>query len=663
MIVELGHFALVLAFAVAVYQTIIPLYGAARGSQRLMNVAGAAALTQFFLVAAAFGALIWAYVSSDFSVENVWANSHTAKPLLYKVTGVWSNHEGSMLLWVSILAFFGALIALFSANLPQSLKARVLGVQGSISVGFLLYIVTVSNPFVRIPPDQVPMQGRGFNPILQDPALAFHPPLLYSGYVGFSVAFSFAIAALMEGKVDAAWARWVRPWTLAAWTFLTLGIALGSWWAYYELGWGGWWFWDPVENASLMPWLAGTALLHSAIVVEKRNTLKIWTILLAIIAFSLSLIGTFLVRSGVLSSVHAFAVDPQRGVFILMILLFFIGGSFILYAARAGSLKTGGLFAPISREGALVVNNLLMSASAAAVFIGTLFPLAYEAMTNGGKITVGAPYFNLTFGLLMIPLLLLIPVGPMLSWKRADLFAALGKLIPAAAIALVVAIATVAMHSGRFVMAALGLALGVWIVAGALVELAGRIRLFRAPVSVSLRRLWNIPGQALGMALAHLGMGLVVLGIIASSTWKEEVITSINIGDSVKAGGYEVRFMSERQDKGPDYIAQQAWFDIFKGGRKAGQVFSEKRAFIPRGMPTTEVGLVHYPGGDLYVAIGDRDSKGRVVRVYFQPFIYLMWIGALFMAFGGVVSLLDRRFRVGVAQKAAARLAAEGAKS
>ena len=661
MIVELGHFALVLAFAVAVYQTIVPLYGAMRGDQQLMNEAPAAAIAQFVLVAAAFGALVWAYLQSDFSVLNVWANSHTAKPLLYKITGVWSNHEGSMLLWVSILSLFGMAVAVFSGNLPLSLKARVLGVQGSISVGFLLYIITVSNPFERIPLDQVPMQGRGFNPILQDPALAFHPPLLYTGYVGFSVAFSFAIAALMEGKVDAAWARWVRPWTLAAWTFLTLGIALGSWWAYYELGWGGWWFWDPVENASLMPWLAGAALLHSAIVVEKRNTLKIWTILLAIIAFSLSLIGTFLVRSGVLSSVHAFAVDPGRGVFILMILLFFIGGSFVLYAARAGTLKTGGLFAPISREGALVVNNLLMSASAAAVFIGTLFPLAYEAITGGGKITVGAPYFNFTFGILMIPLLLLIPVGPMLSWKRADLFAALQRLTAAAGIAIVSAIAVAAIAYGHPVMAALGIALGVWIIAGALEELAIRIKLFRAPLSTSLRRLWKLPGQALGMTLAHLGMGLVVLGIIASSTWKEEVITSVRPGEVIRAGGYEVKYLDERREQGPDYIAEQARFQVSRDGRPIAVVTSEKRSFIPRGMPTTEVGLLHFLKGDLYVAIGDRDRKGRVVRVYFHPFIYLMWLGALFMAFGGFVSLLDRRFRVGVAARARGKSAAQPA--
>ncbi len=661
MIVELGHFALVLAFAVAVYQTIVPLYGAARNSQRLMNVASAAAIVQFLLVAFAFGALIWAYVRSDFSVENVWANSHTSKPLLYKITGAWSNHEGSMLLWVAILALFGMAVGLFSGNLPQTLKARVLGVQGSISVAFLLYIVTVSNPFKRIPASVVPMEGKGFNPILQDPALAFHPPLLYTGYVGFSVAFSFAIAALMEGKVDAAWARWVRPWTLAAWMFLTSGIALGSWWSYYELGWGGWWAWDPVENASLMPWLAGAALLHSAIVVEKRNALKIWTILLAIVAFSLSLIGTFLVRSGVLSSVHAFAVDPERGVFILMILLFFIGGSLILYAARAGALKTGGLFAPVSREGALVMNNLLMSAAAAAVFIGTLFPLAYEAVTGGGKITVGAPYFNFTFGLLMIPLLLLIPVGPMLSWKRADLLAAVRRLWFSAAAAVIAAVVVFLLQKRGSPLAGPGIALGVWIVAGALEELARRIRLFSVSPAASLRRLWNIPGQAFGMTLAHAGMGLIVIGAICSNTWKEEVIRSVNAGDVLKAGGYEVTYLDERREKGPDYVAEQARFRVSRAGREIAVVTSEKRSFVPRGMPTTEVGLVHFLTGDLYVAIGDRDKNGRVVRLYFQPFVYFLWLGAIFMFAGGAVSLLDRRFRVGAPRMARERLAARPA--
>ncbi len=649
MIVELGHFALVLALATAVYMTVVPLYGAQVGSARLMNVAAPAAGILFLLTLLAFLSLVHAYVVSDFSVLNVWANSHTDKPLLYKITGVWGNHEGSMLLWVLILALYGLAVAVFSGNLPASLRARVLGVIAAVAVGFLLYIVTVSNPFERIPLDRAPLQGRGLNPILQDPALAAHPPLLYAGYVGFSVTFAFAIAALMEGKVDAAWARWVRPWTLAAWMFLTAGIAMGSWWAYYELGWGGWWFWDPVENASFMPWLAGVALLHSAIVVEKRNSLKVWTVLLAIVSFSLSLIGTFLVRSGVLSSVHAFAVDPQRGVFILSLLLFFIGGSLFLYALRASTLRTGGTFAPISREGALVVNNLLMSAATAAVFIGTLFPLIYEAVTGGGKITVGAPYFNFTFGILIMPLLLLIPVGPMLSWKRADLFPALQRLWVAALAALVVALFVVLWVDHRAFRAALGIGVGVWIVVGALAEMLQRAMLFKAPLKVVLKRLWTMPGQMLGMTFAHLGVGLVVMGVIISSTWKQELITSATPGQTLKIAGFDIVFLEERQVRGPDYVADQARFQVKRKGRPIGILSSEKRVFTGRsGMPTTEVGLMHFPAGDLYVAIGDRDSKGRVLRIYFNPFVYFLWLGAAFMVVGGVASLLDRRFRVGV---------------
>ena len=456
MIPELGQFALILAFATAVYQFAVPMYGAWRGDQRLMSVAPPAAMLQVSLIALAFGCLAWSYITSDFSVENVYMNSHSDKPLIYKISGVWGNHEGSMVLWVLILAIFGSAVAVFGGNLPPSLKARVIAVQGSISVAFLLFILLTSNPFNRL--DPAPIEGRGLNPILQDPALAIHPPLLYAGYVGLSIAFSFAVAALIEGKVDAAWARWVRPWTLAAWMFLTAGIMLGSWWAYYELGWGGWWFWDPVENASFMPWLIAAALLHSAIVVEKRNALKVWTILLAILAFSLSLLGTFLVRSGVLTSVHSFAVDPARGVFVLGILCVFIGGALALYAWRAPVIKTGGLFAPISREGALVVNNLLLTASCAAVFIGTLYPLALESVT-GEKISVGPPYFNLTFGPLILPLLLLVPLGPLLSWKRADIWAATQRLWAAAAIAVVFAIAAAAWQWRGPWLAPLGVAL------------------------------------------------------------------------------------------------------------------------------------------------------------------------------------------------------------
>src|SRR5215510_4380960 len=444
MIIELGHFALILALTVALLQMVLPAWGARVGDTRLMGVAPPAALAQLTLLTFSFLSRTHAFLTSDFSVEAVWANSHTANALIYKFSGVWGTHEGSMLLWVLILALFGAAVALFGGNLPDTLRANVLAVQAAIAVCFLVFIVFASSPFARIPPQA---QGRGLNPILQDPALAFHPPFLYGGYVGLSMAFSFAIAALIEGRTDAAWARWVRPWTLAAWMLLTLGIAMGSWWAYYELGWGGWWFWDPVENASFMPWLAATALLHSALVMEKRNALKIWTILLAILAFSLSLIGTFLVRSGVLTSVHTFASDPSRGFFILLILVLFIGGALTLFAVRAPLLKQGGLFAPISREGALVLNNLFLVAACGAVFFGTLYPLALEALTDK-KISVGAPFFNLTFGPLFVPLLIAVPFGPLLAWKRGDLLGVAQRLTGAAAVAAIAVAVIFAMEGG-----------------------------------------------------------------------------------------------------------------------------------------------------------------------------------------------------------------------
>ena len=477
MIAETGHYALILALAVAIVQTVLPLIGARLRDPQLADIAVPAARIQFVLIAIAFAALTVAYVTSDFSVKNVWQNSHSAKPLLYKISGVWGNHEGSMVLWVLILALFGASVATYGANLPRDLKANVLAVQGSIAAAFLLFIVVTSNPFTRL--DPAPFDGEGLNPILQDPALAFHPPFLYAGYVGFSMAFSFAVAALIDGRIDAAWARWVRPWTLAAWMCLTLGIAMGSWWAYYELGWGGFWFWDPVENASFMPWLAGTALLHSALVMEKRDALKVWTILLAIITFSLSLMGTFLVRSGVLTSVHTFAVDPARGVFILAIMGLFIGGALALFAWRAPLLSQGGLFAPISREGALVFNNLLLTTACAAVFVGTLYPLALEAIT-GEKISVGAPFFNLTFVPLIVPLLIAVPFGPLLAWKRGDLAAAAQRLMAAAAIALAAAVLLLAFAWGRGPwLAPLGIGLGVWLILGALTEIAYRVKLVR----------------------------------------------------------------------------------------------------------------------------------------------------------------------------------------
>ncbi len=674
MIAEIGHFALLLALAVALAQAVVPLAGAARGDARMMDFARSASFAQFGFVVLAFACLTWAFVVSDFTVAAVVQNSHSAKPLLYKITGVWGNHEGSMVLWVLTLALFGAAIAAFGGNLPPGLRARVLAVQAMIGVAFLAFIVFTSNPFERVFPP--PPDGNGLNPLLQDPGLAFHPPLLYVGYVGFSTVFSFAIAALLEGRVDAAWARWVRPWTLAAWAALTLGIALGSWWAYYELGWGGWWFWDPVENASFMPWLVGTALLHSAIVVEKRDALKSWTILLAILAFSLSLIGTFLVRSGVLTSVHAFAVDPARGVFILLILVIAIGGSLALYALRAPALKSGGLFAPISREGGLVVNNLLLSTATLTVFLGTLYPLFLDA-TGGAKVSVGPPFFNATFVPLMVPLLVLVPVGPLLAWKRGDLAGALSRLWTAAAAAAVVALGALWLQGGP-AGALLGLGLAAWLCAGALVELAERVRLFRVPFGNALQRAVNLPRAAWGMTIAHFGLGIMVAGITAMSAWQQERIQLMRAGDRVELAGYMLTFKGTERIDGPNYVAVRGVFDVTRGGRAVTTMHSEKRFFPVQGMTTTEAGIHTNFLADLYVAIGDPENAGTpggaptflsetnpetawAVRAYFNPLVPWIWIGAVVIVLGGMVSLSDRRHRVGAPARARMAAAAQPA--
>lgn len=655
MIAETGHFALILALVTALAQCAVPLYGAHRGDRALMNVAVPAALAQFSLIVIAFFALMHAYVTSDFSLANVWENSHSAKPLLYKISGVWGNHEGSMVLWVLILALFGAGVALFGDNLPLELKSRVLAVQGSIGVAFLLFILLTSNPFLRL--DPAPVEGNGLNPLLQDPALAFHPPFLYAGYVGLSVSFSFAIAALIDGKVDAAWARWVRPWTLAAWMFLTIGIAMGSWWAYYELGWGGFWFWDPVENASFMPWLVAAALLHSAVVVEKRNALKIWTILLAILAFSLSLVGAFLVRSGVLTSVHAFAVDPARGVFILLILCAFIGGALALFAWRAPALKAGGIFAPLSREGGLVVNNLLLCTACASVFIGTLYPLALETLT-GEKISVGPPYFNLTFGLIMLPLLLLVPVGPLLTWKRAEAWPVIQRLWFAALLTFAAVIILLVVTRRGPWLTPFGLGLGLWLVLGALVELSERIALFRSPLATSWSRLKGLPRSSLGMTLAHAGVGLAIIGIFAVTTWREEHIVAMKAGDKLSVGGYEITYLGEAPMTGPNYTGDAGRFRVMDGNREVATLVSERRRFRPGNQETTEVGLLQAWSGDFYAVMGDRMADGaRAMRIYFNPLISLIWIGTFIMFLGGFVSLTDRRFRVG-APKTARKLQA-----
>ncbi|MGB9322657.1 MAG: heme lyase CcmF/NrfE family subunit, partial [Pseudolabrys sp.] len=521
MIPELGHYALVLALGLGLIQSAAPVSAARGGDSVLMRVASSTALMQFAFVALSFLALTFCYVTSDFSVATVFENSHSQMPLIYKITSVWGNHEGSMLLWVLILSLFGALVAAFGANLPATLKAHVLAVQSWIACAFYLFILLTSNPFLRLAP--APFEGRDLNPILQDPGLAIHPPLLYLGYVGFSIAFSFAIAALIEGRIDAAWARWVRPWTLAAWVFLTLGIAMGSYWAYYTLGWGGFWFWDPVENASLMPWLAGTALLHSAVVMEKRNALKIWTILLAILTFSLSLVGTFLVRSGVLTSVHTFATDPTRGVFILAILVLFIGGGLTLFAWRASTLKQGGLFAPISREGALVFNNLFLTTACLTVFVGTLYPLALEAVTDE-KISVGAPFFNLTFGPLFVALMFVIPFGPLLAWKRGDLLGVAQRLMTAFVIGITAVAITFAIKGSHSILTPFGVGLALFVMLGALTDLVERTGLFRLPFATVCQRATGLPRSTWGTAIAHSGVAMSMLGIISAGTWGTERI-------------------------------------------------------------------------------------------------------------------------------------------
>ena len=640
MIAELGHLALAVALVVAVLQSTVPLWGAARGDSGLTAFARPAALVQFGAIALAFGALTHAYLVSDFSLVNVAANSHSSKPFIYKLSGVWANHEGSMLLWVLILSMFGAAVAAFGGNLPDGLRARTLAVQGMIGVGFLAFMLFTSNPFERL--DPAPIDGNGLNPLLQDIGLALHPPMLYVGYVGFSTTFSFAVAALLEGRVDPAWARWVRPWALAAWTALTAGIALGSGWAYYELGWGGWWFWDPVENASFMPWLAGTALLHSAIVVEKRGALKSWTILLALVAFSLSLLGTFLVRSGVLSSVHAFAVDPERGMFILVLLAIAIGGGFILYAWRAPSMEGGGMFRPVSREGGLVLNNLLMSTAAATVLIGTLYPLALESIT-GEKVSVGAPYFEATFVPLMVPTILALGVGPLLAWKRADLWAALSRLWVAALAAAGIGLSVLYLR-GAPVGAALGFGLAVWLAVAVVTEWADRVRLFRVSLRQSLSRAFGLPRSAYGMSLAHLGLAVFILGAVGETFFSAEVVRFAEAGDRIEIAGRTIAFEGVTQRQGPNYEAEVGTFTLPSGER----LESERRFYPVEGQRTTEAAIQTRADADLYAVLGEPAGAGRwTVRLYVKPLVLWLWIGCGIMVLGGLLSLADRRLRVG----------------
>ncbi|WP_193175889.1 heme lyase CcmF/NrfE family subunit [Oricola nitratireducens] len=654
MIVELGHYALVLALALSVLQTVVPFVGARTGDTRQMAMAPNLAFAVFAAIALSFGVLTWGYVASDFSILNVWENSNSQQPLLFKFTGVWGNHEGSMMLWILILSLFGALVAFFGSNLPPSLRAMVISVQGLIATAFTGFILFTSNPFTRLSP--APLEGQDLNPILQDVGLAIHPPLLYLGYVGFSVCFAFAIAALVEGRIDAAWARWVRPWTLTAWIFLTAGIAMGSYWAYYELGWGGWWFWDPVENASFMPWLAGTALLHSALVMEKREALKVWTILLAILAFSLSLLGTFLVRSGVLTSVHAFASDPTRGVVILAILVFFIGGALILFALRSSTLSNGGLFHPISREGALLLNNLILTTAAATVFVGTLYPLAIEALT-GEKISVGAPYFDATFAPLMIPLLLAVPFGPLLAWKRGDLFGAAQRLYVFAGIAILAGLVTLYLATGAPVLAAIGVTIGFWLIVGAFAEVWQKSGLPKAGVRTAMARLSGLPRSVWGTAFAHAGLGVITLGIVSVSAFQEEHVLRMAPGDTTDLSGFSVLFEGMEPRQGPNYTENVATFQVSRDGKQIATINPAKRIYTARRMPTTEAGIHTRGFSQIYIALGDpvEGSNQIVVRLWWKPDVTLIWFGPILMVIGGLFSLSDRRLRIGAPVPSARR--------
>ncbi|MBL9050488.1 MAG: heme lyase CcmF/NrfE family subunit [Tabrizicola sp.] len=642
MIVELGHFALILALMVALVQATLPLWGAQRGDARLMALAGPAAGLQLMLVAAAFAALTWAFVVSDFSLAVVVSNSHTAKPMLYKVSGVWGNHEGSLLLWVLILAIYGAAVAVFGGNLPVRLKARVLSVQGMIGVAFLAFLLLTSNPFWRL--ELAPLDGQDLNPLLQDPGLAFHPPFLYLGYVGLSMAFSFAVAALIEGRIDAAWGRWVRPWTLAAWIFLTIGIALGSWWAYYELGWGGFWFWDPVENASFMPWLLAAALLHSAIVVEKRESLKAWTILLAIMAFGFSLIGTFIVRSGVITSVHAFANDPERGVFILMILGFFTGGALVLFALRAGVMEARGVFALVSRESAIVANNILLSVACFVVFIGTIWPLVGQ-MLLGRDLSVGEPFFNAAFTPFMVALALILPPGAMLAWKRGDLRRGLRALVPVMVLAAALMALGFAMQTGRTALGPLGLGIGAWVLFGAVADLWARTG--REGFANRFGRLARLPRADWGKVTAHGGLGITIFAVAAMMAWKVEDIRVVQVGETFPLGRYDVRLDEVREVEGPNYLSTMGQMTVTRNGAVVAVLSPEKRVYPVAAMPTTEAAIDYGFWRDIYLVLGDKQkSGGWAVRSYIEPFANWLWGGCLLMALGGLLSLSDRRYRV-----------------
>ena len=634
MIPEFGHFTLILALCVSVLQGVLPLLGAHQGRREWVLLARPAAQAAFLLVAASFAALAWSFYANDFSVLYVAQHSNSQLPTLYRFGAVWGGHEGSLLLWVLMLSTWTVAVAQRSRTLDEAMVARVIGVLGLILVGLLLFVLLTSNPFERLTP--AAENGRDLNPLLQDPGLVFHPPMLYMGYVGFAVAFAFAVAALLAGRLDAAWARWSRPWTTAAWVFLTLGIALGSWWAYYELGWGGWWFWDPVENASFMPWLIGTALLHSLAVTEKRGTFKSWTVLLAISAFSLSLLGTFLVRSGVLSSVHAFASDPRRGVFILILLALVVGSSLALFAWRAPKTAQGGSFELLSRETLILIGNVLLVVAAGSVLLGTLYPLFIDSL-DLGKISVGAPYFNSVFVPIMAPALFLMAAAPLARWKRSGLRDIVNRMVLVAAIAVAAAVAIPVLMGGWTPMTGLGSLLAVWIAAAVIRQAADRLKFGNPPMSF-----W-------GMHLAHLGVAVFVIGVTMVGGFQEEKDVRMEPGDTVSAGGYQFRLMGVKNAQGPNYEAARGEFEVSRAGRFETTLYPEKRKYFSSAMPMTEAAIDAGLTRDLYVSLGEPlDGQAWVVRVYFKPFVDWIWGGCVLMALGGLAAMSDRRYRLRV---------------
>ena len=641
MIAELGNYALALSLAIAVLLAIFPLWGAEKGNVQFMALARPMTYGLFLILSVSFGALFYVFAINDFSVQYVVNNSNTTLPIYYRLSAVWGSHEGSLLLWIWLLSLWSAAVALFSKRLPQEAVARVLGIMGIISIGFLLFVLFTSNPFTRTFPD-FPVDGKELNPLLQDIGLIFHPPLLYMGYVGFSVAFAFSIASLMTGKLDTAWARWSRPWTMAAWVFLTLGIVLGSWWAYYELGWGGWWFWDPVENASFMPWLAGTALLHSLAVTEKRGSFKAWTVLLAILAFSLCLLGTFLVRSGILVSVHAFASDPTRGLYVLAYLIVVIGGSLTLYAYKGSQIRSRDNAERYSRESLLLLNNILLMTALCVVLLGTLLPLVHKQL-GLGSISIGAPFFDQMFLIIMTPFALLLGIGPLVKWRRDQFSAIRTPVIASVIIMLIAGFALPYLLQDKLtVSAVLGTVMTVTIVLLSLYEMHQRAT-YR---DTFWRGITKLSRSHWGMILAHLGVAMTVWGIAFSQNYSIERDVRMNVGDTVQIAGYDFTFKGISDANGPNYVGGKAQIDISRDGKHETTLYAEKRLYTVSKMPMTEAAIDWGFSRDLYAALGEKlDNNAWALRLYYKPFIRWIWLGGLFMALGGVLCMFDRRYR------------------